>query len=216
MTIAARAPVQPGEAAPDFSLPAVDHEGRVSLADYRGRSPLLLAIFRGLYCPFCRRAIAQFGATREKLRQAGVDCLAVVATDCDNAKLYFKLRPARVPLAADPELTTHRAYGLPAPVMDEKMMAAVQSVKINPTGELPEPMMPFDASAALEKMQGYAKTETDQRDFERQGLQLKGQFLLDREGIVRWANVECANDGVAGFGKFPTDDELLRAVRTLN
>jgi len=44
-----QAPVQPGEPAPDFTLPAANREGSVSLADYRGRSPLLLALFRGLY-----------------------------------------------------------------------------------------------------------------------------------------------------------------------
>lgn len=44
-----RPPVQPGEPAPDFTLPAANREGSVSLADYRGRSPLLLALYRGLY-----------------------------------------------------------------------------------------------------------------------------------------------------------------------
>jgi peroxiredoxin len=44
-----RAPVQPGEPAPDFVLPAANREGPVSLSDYRGRSPLLLALYRGLY-----------------------------------------------------------------------------------------------------------------------------------------------------------------------
>jgi peroxiredoxin len=43
-----RPPVQPGEPAPDFTLPAANSEGTVSLADYRGR-PLLVALFRGLY-----------------------------------------------------------------------------------------------------------------------------------------------------------------------
>jgi peroxiredoxin len=41
--------VQPGEAAPDFEVPAVHREGTVSLADYRGRTPVFLALFRGLY-----------------------------------------------------------------------------------------------------------------------------------------------------------------------
>jgi hypothetical protein len=39
--------------------------------------------------------------------------------------------------------------------------------------------------------------------------------LIDREGIVRWANIECAGEGLAGVGKFPTDAEILTAVRTL-
>ncbi len=44
-----RATVQPGEPAPDFALPAVHQAGEVSLADYRGRSPVLLVLLRGLY-----------------------------------------------------------------------------------------------------------------------------------------------------------------------
>ena len=63
--------LRPGEPAPDFTLPAVHREGTVSLADYRGRSPLLLAFFRGIYCPFCRRQIAKLGLSRDKLLAAG-------------------------------------------------------------------------------------------------------------------------------------------------
>ncbi len=44
-----RPPVQPGEPAPDFTVPAANREGSVSLADFRGRSPVLLALLRGLY-----------------------------------------------------------------------------------------------------------------------------------------------------------------------
>ena len=49
---------------------------------------------------------------------------------------------------------------------------------------------------------------------ERQWPQLKGQFLIDRDGIVRWANIECA-EGMAGLGKFPSDEEILTAARAL-
>src|SRR5215203_5361712 len=35
-----RPPISPGEPAPDFALPAVDGTGTVSLADYRGKTPL--------------------------------------------------------------------------------------------------------------------------------------------------------------------------------
>jgi peroxiredoxin len=44
-----RLPVPPGEPAPDFTVAAANREGRLSLADYRRRSPLFLALFRGLY-----------------------------------------------------------------------------------------------------------------------------------------------------------------------
>jgi peroxiredoxin len=42
-------PLRPGDPAPAFTLPAVNRDGPVSLDDYRGRSPVLLALFRGLH-----------------------------------------------------------------------------------------------------------------------------------------------------------------------
>ena len=48
MTEMAR-PLEPGDPAPSFTLPAAHGEGTVSLADYQGRGPLLVALFRGLY-----------------------------------------------------------------------------------------------------------------------------------------------------------------------
>jgi peroxiredoxin len=214
MTTESRPPVAPGEPAPDFTLPAVDRMETVSLADYRGRSPVFLARFIGLGCPFCRRQIAQMGATEGKLKALGVETIGVVATPVENARLYFKFRPTRMRLAADPELVTHRAYGLPKPAATPELMKEMGSIRINPTGDLPEPLPVPEAAMAIARMDGYANTETDQADLARQWPQLKGQFLIDRDGIVRWANIECA-EGLAEIGKIPSDEEILTAVRSL-
>jgi peroxiredoxin len=210
-----RPPIAPGEPAPDFTLPAVDGKNQVSLADYRGRSPLFLSLLIGLWCPFCRRQIARMGATEEKLKAVGVETLGIVATPPENAQLYFKFRPTRVRLASDPQLTTHRAYRIPKPDPNPEFMKAMENVRINPHGDFPEPLPIMEAAAATAKADGYANNDTDQADMERQFPQLKGQFLIDRDGIVRWANIECANEGVAGVGKFPSDEEILAAARAL-
>jgi hypothetical protein len=42
--------------------------------------------------------------------------------------------------------------------------------------------------------------------------QLKGQFLIDRDGIIRWANIACSTEGLAGVGKFPSVDEAARTM----
>lgn len=204
-----------GKPAPDFTLPAVHREGEISLADYRGRSHLLLAIFVGLYCPFCRRNIAQLGGMQEKLRERGVETLAVVATELDNARLYFKYRPARVALVADPNLVTHRAYGLPRVEVTDELMSELGALRFNPSGELPEPLPMAQVGDLLDRKDGFQRTAADLRDIDRQWPQLKGQFLIDRDGIVRWANVECGTEGIAGIGKFPSDDELLAVARTI-
>jgi peroxiredoxin len=214
-TAETRPPVSPGEPAPDFTLPAVDRQETVSLADYRGKSPVFLALFIGLWCPFCRRSIAQMGPIESKLKTLGVQSLGVVATPPENARLYFKFRPTRLRMAADPHMATHRAYGLPKPAATPEMMQEMGAVRINPTGELPEPLPIPEAAAAIGRLDGYAGTETDQTDMSQQWPQLKGQFMIDRDGIVQWANIECATEGLAGVGKFPTEEEVLAAARTL-
>jgi len=208
-------PVSPGEPAPDFTLPAVDGRDSISLADYRGRSPVFLALLIGLWCPFCRRQIAHMSGTEGKLKAVGVESLGIVATPPENARLYFKFRPSRLRLAADPDLTTHRAYRIPKPAATAEFMQALQTTLIRPHADLPEPLPVMEAAAATAKLDGYKENATDQADMEKQFPQLKGQFLIDRDGIVRWANIECATEGVAGVGKFPSDEEILAAARAL-
>lgn len=44
-----RPTVQPGEKAPDFTLPLVSEDGEVSLSGYRGRAPVFLAVLRTIW-----------------------------------------------------------------------------------------------------------------------------------------------------------------------
>lgn len=205
-------PVQSGDRAPDFVVPAVHDDRTISLGDYVGKSPLLLGLFRGMYCPFCRRALAQMASASDRLKSLGVESLAIVGTDVDNARLYFKFRPIRMPLGADPELATHRSYGVPRPEPTPELMKMVENTYINPTGELPAALPVPAAAAELAALDGYQGTPTDQRDYERTFTQLKGQFLIDRDGLVRWAHIECGEEGLAGLGKSPSPDELIRAA----
>jgi peroxiredoxin len=218
-------PLRPGDPAPHFALPAVNREGQVSLDDYRGRSPVLIAMFRGLHCPFCRRQLVQLGTTQEKLKAVGVETMAVVNTPLERARLYYKYRPARVLLTADPEAATHQSFGLPAGVLVENeseaswaqgrvTMAQMQAALINPTGELPTPQNPFGAMETLNKRDGFEPNEIDQQIAAAHGMQLGGHFLIDRDGIVRWGHIEAA-ERIGDLAKFPSDEEILAAARGL-
>ena len=206
-------PVQSGDRAPDFVVPAVHDDRTISLGDYVGKSALLLGLFRGMYCPFCRRALAQMASASDRLKSLGVESLAIVATDLDNARLYFKFRPIRMPLGADPELATHRSYGVPRPEATPELMQMVGNTYINPAGELPAALPVPAAAAALSALDGYHNTPTDQRDAERTFTQLKGQFLIDRDGLVRWAHIECGEEGLSGLGRSLSHDELIGAAK---
>jgi peroxiredoxin len=208
--------VRPGEPAPDFTLPAVHRDGTVSLADYRGRSPLLLAFFRGIYCPFCRRQIAKLGLASDKLLAAGVEALAVVASPLERTRLYYQYRPTRVPLAADPDLVSHRAFGISQISATPEFRDSRRTVKIDAMGELPRPVLVREAYKALQERDRFELTAGDSLEEEHQnspGLLETGQFLVDKDGIVRWVNLELSREGVGGLGKFPSDEELLAVAR---
>jgi hypothetical protein len=93
----------------------------------------------------------QLGTTQEKFKAMGVETVAVVNTPTERARLYFKHRPARVPLAADPEAAMHRAFRLPAFVLVEDesatswplraTMGQLQAVGIIPPGSCPRRSM---------------------------------------------------------------------------
>ena len=110
-------PIRIGDPAPDFSVAAVHGDGDIRLADYTGRRSLLLGLFRGLHCPFCRSQVVMMGGYSERLGELGVDSLAIVNTDLDRARLYYGRQRPGMALAVDPDWDTHRRYGLSHPKM---------------------------------------------------------------------------------------------------
>ena len=95
------------------------------------------------------------------------------------------------------------------------MLEVLGATRINPTGELPAALPVMDAMVELGKLDAYVESPLDAGERGRQIGQLKAQFLIDRDGIVRWANIECATDGLGGLGRFPSDEEILAAVEAL-
>jgi len=206
-------PVSPGEPAPDFSLPAIADEGIVSLRDYQGRSPLLLALMIGLWCPFCRRQIVQLGAFESKLKALGMESLAVVATAPEQARLYFRFRPTPLRLASDPALSTHRAFRVPKPEPTPELLTALDTVLINPGNEWPQALPISEMSKQMQERDGYVNTAADNADIERQWPQLKALYMIDRDGIVRWVSIDGAEGGLADVGKPLSEQVLLEAAR---
>jgi peroxiredoxin len=214
-------PLRPGDQAPGFALPAVNREGTVSAADYRGRA-LMIGFFRGLHCPFCRRQIAQLGAAQPALAALGVETAAVINTPLERARLYFRYRPTPVTLLSDPDCRSHIAFGIPRIEFLEPGGAAGQwprtrpedfaAVRIDPSGELGTPTHPMEANVVLNRKDGFELTPADEAIFERHGTQFAGQFLIDARGIVRWSWTE-APQAPEELCRFPGAAEMLEAAR---
>ena len=148
----------------------------------------------------------------KKLKELGVETLGVVATSPERTRLFFKYRPPRIRVGADPALGTHQAYGLPNLPHTPELEAALHPAASRVLGGT----VPVDkALETLERLDGYASTPEDLADSERHQAQIEGQFLVDRQGIVRWANIEGARDGLDGVGQIPSMEEFLAQARVL-
>ncbi|PDT44720.1 redoxin domain-containing protein [Sinorhizobium fredii] len=202
-------PLKARDLAPNLVLDAISHQGKIALDDFRGRSPLLIGLFRGLHCAFRRRHVAAMAQLNPALREQGVQSLAVVNTPVERARLYFRYHPIPGVLAAsDPVRALHRAFGLPEVATD-----AVMAILIDLPGKLPEPMGVFEMDEFLNRKEGYEITESDQQMTSNQE-QLAGQFLIDRHGVVRWSFTEILEGGLQTL-KAPNPEELMSAASKL-
>ncbi|MGO4136903.1 peroxiredoxin-like family protein [Rhizobium brockwellii] len=216
-------PLQPGDRAPNVVLDAITRQGKVAIDDFRGQKPVLVGLFRGLHCPFCRRQIAAMAELTDALQEKGIDSLTIVNTPIDRARLYFRYHPLPNLLAAsDPERVSHRAFGLPNLQFTEDenewprkvSMSTVMSMRMDMPGELPVPMDPMAASEFLDKADGYEITEDDEQMIATGRGQLVGEFLLDRDGVVRWCFTEVEEDGLHMFGG-PAPREVMSAASNM-
>jgi len=155
----------------------------------------------------------QLQTTAEKLEQAGVETLGIVGSAVERVRFYLRFRPSRCALGADPDLTTHHAYGLPQSPMSTEIWGAVESASKNLARQLGKRVAESGATEAIDRLDGFEATDSERGEMERHQAQFTGQFLIDREGVVRWSNIECAKEGLAGIEKFPSDEELLAAAK---
>ena len=125
-------PLQLGEIAPSFVLDAITREGTIAIDDFRGAKPVLVGLYRGLHCPFCRRHIATVSMLTPALNAKGIESLTVVNTPMERARLYLRYHPVVGLLAAsDPERASHRAFGLPNMQITEDESAWPQKASMN-------------------------------------------------------------------------------------
>ena len=221
----ARSALKVGDPAPDFEVDAINGEGKIRLADYRGHQAFFLGLYRGLHCPFCRRHLAQLDMVRRRLEPLGVATIAVVNTPVDRARLYFRNVRTGVRLGADSDARTHRAYAVPEIEFVEPAarreawptqitLDEFLSHRINPTGEMPAPANPLESNDILNARDGFEMTPADVAIRERHGTLLVGQFMIDRAGVVRWRYLE-GEATPAEIGRLPTPQQIVDSAVAL-
>ncbi|MGE0448940.1 MAG: peroxiredoxin family protein [Vicinamibacterales bacterium] len=101
----------PGDPAPDFTLAASD--GRTyRLADYRGRSPVVVAWFPKAFTGGCTAQCASLGSSVEALRQFDAAVFAASVDTVQTNQAFADSTGIGCPILSDPDRTTARAYGV--------------------------------------------------------------------------------------------------------
>lgn len=189
MTDLTHDPLGPGDRAPDFELPAANVEGTVTLAAHLRRGPVLLTMLRGLYCPFCRRQISQLRPTCDTLQSTGIALLGVVIASPERSRQYFRHFPPCFPIAAAPDRTIHRAYGLPEVTRTPEFRQETERRAAAVLRELDQQAPAGQAGSIFMTYDGFEMTAEDEAEMQRP-LQSVAYFLIGSDGLIRWARVD--------------------------
>ncbi|SEM18234.1 thioredoxin-dependent thiol peroxidase [Nonomuraea pusilla] len=99
----------PGDAAPEFTLPAADGSA-VSLADLRGKR-VILYFYPAAMTPGCTKQACDFRDNLGRLTDEGFVVLGVSKDKPAKLVKFAERDHLTFPLLSDPELAVHQAYG---------------------------------------------------------------------------------------------------------
>ena len=184
-----------GRAAPEFKLAAAQG-GEVGPQDLRGSKRVVLWFSKGLFCPFCRRNMAQLGLRYPEIQALDAEVLQVTHNTPDEARGYLKHYPMKFPYLCDADRAAHDRYGVELlPFGVESLGGFAASVGAVVTdlvtkGETTPPPIPY--------FKRYAGKDTAQ-----------AVFVLDREGVVR------AEHRLGPNAPLPSASDLISALQKL-
>ena len=112
---------EPGDAAPDFTLPGVERGVRrdFTLSDYGGRK-VALAFYPGDATPGCSIQLKSYRDDSEQFERAGAVVLAVSPQDVDSKEQWSEREHFEFPLLADTVKQVIARYGATSPIIGVK------------------------------------------------------------------------------------------------
>ncbi|MER6942658.1 thioredoxin-dependent thiol peroxidase [Nonomuraea sp. NPDC000554] len=99
----------PGDAAPEFTLPAADGTA-ISLDAYRGKR-VILYFYPAAMTPGCTKQACDFRDNLAQLTAEGFAVLGVSKDKPDKLAKFVERDSLTFPLLSDPDLQVHKAYG---------------------------------------------------------------------------------------------------------
>lgn len=150
-----------GAKAPEFSLP--DPQGHlVSLSDLLHEGPVVVTFYRGSWCPFCNLQLRAYQKALPEIEELGTQLVAISPQTPDNSLTIVEKAELAFPVLSDKGNQVARQYGLV-----------------------------FKLSAALQEAQkAFGSDITKFNGDDSWELPMPGVFIIDQEGIIRFASAD--------------------------
>jgi peroxiredoxin len=103
--------LQEGDRAPNFRLPNAQG-GSVELNAVLKRGPVMLAFYRGQWCPYCNLELRAYQKALPQLQALGASLIAVSPQTPDNSLSTVERNELAYPVLSDVGLHVARAYGV--------------------------------------------------------------------------------------------------------
>lgn len=110
--------LQAGKMAPAFQLPNAQG-GNFSLEDALKKGPVVLAFYRGEWCPYCNMQLHAYQKRLSEFRSLGAELVAVSPEVYDAAKETITKGDLEFPVLTDKGNKVARSYGIVFPIGDD-------------------------------------------------------------------------------------------------
>ncbi len=116
--IAAQPKLEIGDTAPDFALPNV-HGNQVKLADRLGDGPVVLAFYRGGWCPYCNIQLRALQTVLPEMTELGASLMAIAPQDPDDTLTTTEKNELAFDVLSDSACAVAEAYGIAFELPDD-------------------------------------------------------------------------------------------------
>jgi peroxiredoxin len=169
-----------GDRAPDFTLP--DATGKtVKLSELLSQGPVVVTWYRGAWCPYCNIALRGFQNRLPEIRSAGATLVAISPQTPDHSLSTAEKGHLEFAVLSDRGNKTAHAYGVAYQV--PRVVADQMKGRLD-----------------LAKFNGDESGE----------LPLGATYVIDREGVIRYAFVD------ADYRKRAEPSDVIAALRGLD
>ena len=172
--------VSVGTKAPDFTLTSTDGK-QITLSKELEKGPVVLVFYRGVWCPFCNLELRAYEQIIDEIEAVNGGVIAISPQTAEYSSAIQEKHGLRFPVVSDVQNQTAKKYELTSQ-MSEKLKQIYQSIEIS-----------------LDVFNGDDSWE----------LPLPATYVIDREGIIRFASVD------ADYKKRVEPGEVLRLLKAL-